>query len=235
MRLIISLLAIGFTLAFFTSDCLAQTAKADTTFKPHWEIGVDLLPLIDKENVPKTTLFARRNYSLKNGAGKAWRLRAGVDTEVRDFIDVGRWTPDTYRTYAPYLSIGHEWQRTSGVFRWFAGIEAVGSYYRQNFFYLLTLSDSLRWKGFKKEFKIGMNGTLGCQVKLANNLWLSSEAALSVAYRRSHYKGDDIHIDGTLGGYSDNLEKVFVSEFRPLYVINLIYSLKSIRHANKKT
>jgi hypothetical protein len=214
-------------------DCHAQNTKADTTFHPHWEIGVDLLPLIDKENAPKNSLFARRNYFQKNGIGRAWRMRAGVEVEQRDFIDVGRWTPDTYRTYEPYLSIGHEWQHISKGFRWYYGMEGFGSYYRQKFEYLNFPDISFREGGFNQEYRIGVAGLIGFQLKLANDIFIASESNLSAYYRRYDFESDQLPV-GT-GGHSEEQEKVFAIGFHPLFVINLIYSIKSKRHENKKT
>jgi hypothetical protein len=214
-------------------DCIAQANGLDSTaFHPHWEIGVDLLPLIDKENAPANSLFARRNYFQKNGKGRAWRLRAGLEVEKRDFKDVSRPIPDTYRTYGPQISIGHEWQRLSKGFRWFFGVDGFGSYQRQNFEYLNFPTLSFREGGLQEEHKIGIAATIGFQVKLIEKLHLSSETNLSGFYRRSHFVSDQLPV-GT-GGHSEELEEVGTVRFRPLYVINLIYSIKSIRHENKK-
>ncbi len=219
-------------------DCKAQNAKVDTSFHPHWEIGVDLLPLIDKENAPKNSLFARRNYFHQNGKGRAWRMRAGAEVEVRDFSDVAHWTPSTFRTYAPYLSIGHEWQRVSNKFRWFFGIDGGVSYSRRNDFYLSTfvLTDSLREKIVVNEWRFAINGVLGFQVKISNNLSLGSEASLIASYRSYHFKNDSYY-RGILatGNKSEDFDDVFNLKLNPIYVINLIYSIKSKRHENRKT
>jgi hypothetical protein len=236
MRYYLLFVAPCILLHLFAIDCKAQSIKVDTSFHPHWEIGVDLLPLIDKENAPKNSLFARRNYFQKNGLGRAWRMRAGVEVEVRDFTGVARWTPDIFRTYAPYLSIGHEWQRVSKGFRWFVGVEGSGSYVKKDFFYLASLADSLRQKVVVNEKKVGVKGILGFQVRLSSNIWLSSEAALSANFWHYHKKVDDYY-RGILatGIKSEDFDDVFSINFHPLYVINLIYSLKSIHHESKKT
>lgn len=236
MRYYFLLLAsILFTVAAI--DCKAQNAKVDTSFHPHWEIGVDLLPLIDKENAPKNSLFARRNYFQQNGKGKAWRMRAGVEVEKREFIDVGRWTPDTYRTYEPYLSIGHEWQHISKGFRWYYGMEGFGSYYRQEFEYLTSAADSIREGGFSEELNIGISTLIGFQISIATNLFISSEANLTGFFRRHHTDSYAIYGDspGNLSGHTYEINEVWGTQFRALYVINLIYSIKSKRHEKKKT
>ncbi len=219
----------------YALDCSAQGAKVDTTFRPHWEIGVDLLPLIDKENAPANSLFARRNYFQKNGLGRAWRLRAGVEVEKRDYIDVGRWKPDTYRTYEPYLSVGHEWQHLDKGFHWFVGVDGFGSYYRQKFKILTSPADSIREGGFAEEYKFGIAMTLGFQIRLVNNLSISSEANFSGFFRRYHTDSYAIYGEpGHKSGHSYELDKVWGIQLRPLYVINLNYSIKSIRHEIKK-
>ena len=217
----------------------AQTGKTDSaSFHPHWEIGVDLLPLIDKENAPKNSLFARRNYFQKNGLGRAWRLRAGMEVEVRDFSDVAHWTPSTFRTYAPYLTLGHEWQHVSKGFRWFVGIEGSGSYAGKKDFYLsaFVLSDSLRQKVAVNEWSVGVSGIIGFQVRLSSNIWLSSEAALLSNFWHYHIKVDNYYRGILATGFkSEDFDDIFSLKVQPMYVINLIYSIKSNRHENKKT
>lgn len=213
-------------------DCTAQSAQqVDTTFRPHSEIGVDLLPLIDKENVPKNSLFVRRNYFQKHGLGRAWRMRAGVEVEIRDFQDVGRWVPDTYRTYAPYLSVGHEWQHIGRGFRWYVATEGFGSYYRQKFKYLNLPTPDLEG-GYINSHIIGIMGAMGFQIKLSSSVWVASEANLSGYYSKYKFQSDRLPV-GT-GGHSEELEKIFALKFRPLYVINIIYSIKAKHHENKK-
>lgn len=220
----------------FTLDCNAQgAAKADNTFLPHWEIGVDLLPLIDKENAPANSLFARCNYYQKGGKGRAWRLRAGVETEIRDFIDIVHWEPSTFRTYAPYVSFGHEWQHVSKGFRWFAAVDGSGSYNKGDFFYLANITDSLQEKVIIKDWTLGATGILGFQVRLFPNIWLSSEAAVAASYWHHHYKNDSYY-SGVFspGNLSEGTDKIFRFQVHPLYVIHLIYSLKKPHHENKK-
>lgn len=221
---------------FLAIDCFAQQHQADTAaFRPYWEIGADLLPLINKENVPANSLFARRNYHLENGRGKALRLRAGVDVEVRDFSDVVHWTPSIFRTYAPFLSIGHEWQRSTKSYKWFAGIDGSVGLSRYNSFFLAAISDSLQEKVLSKEWNIGAVGLLGFQARLSPNISVSAEAALSVNYRHYTYDNDSyyggIHSPGILSYETD---KVLGAGIQPLYVINLIYSLKPSNHGVKK-
>ena len=236
MRYYCLLLATCILFTMSALECTAQRAKVDTSFHPHWEIGVDLLPLIDKENAPANSLFARRNYYQKNGLGRAWRFRAGVEVEVRDFTDVAHWTPSTYRTYAPYLSFGHEWQHISKGFRWFAGVEGSGRYTKKDFFYLASVADSLREKIMIREWEIGATGLLGFQVRLSPNIWLSAEAALSANFWHYHFKDDAYYRDVlSTGILSEDFDDIFKLQIHPLYVINLIYSIKSTRHENKKT
>lgn len=239
MRYYLLLVAPCIMLCFFALDCKAQNTKADTTFHPHWEIGLDLLPLIDKENAPKNSLFARRNYFEKYGKGRAWRVRAGMEVEKRNYSNVAYWTPDNYNSYSPYLSFGHEWQYSIGKrFRWFVGVDGQCSYIRRNDFYISTfvLTDSLREKIVVNEWKFGLNGVIGFKLNITSALSISSEAIVSANYWHYHYK-NDAYYKGILaeGILSEDFDKIFRFQFYPIYVINLTYTIKTIRHENKKT
>ncbi len=239
MRYYFRLFAPCIMLCFFITDCKAQNTKVDTTFHPHWEIGVDLLPLIDKETAPKNSLFARRNYFQKGGLGRAWRFRAGVDVEVRDFSDVVHWTPDKYKSYAPYISFGHEWQYGIGKkFQWLAGVDGFSSYARRNDFYLSTfvLTDSLREKIVVNEWKFGLNGVIGFKLNITPTISISSEAVVSANYWHFHYK-NDAYYRGILAENikSEDFDNIFRFQVYPIYVINLTYTIKMIHHEKKKT
>jgi len=78
---------------FLISIILLQTVivKAQTASEIHnkdtintWEIGTDLLWLIDKNQVPATSL-------LINKISKAWRLRLGVNTSRMDNLYSYQW------------------------------------------------------------------------------------------------------------------------------------------------
>ena len=61
-----------FTLLASSQITWAQTTKTDTTaLPPKWEVGLDLLGLFNEGNVPKASIFARRNYARSNQKCKA--------------------------------------------------------------------------------------------------------------------------------------------------------------------
>lgn len=82
---------------FLISIILLQAfvAKAQTNSEIYnkntinsWEIGTDLLWLIDKNQVP-ANLFVRSNFTNKKNKLRAWRLRLGLAMSYRDSIDIG--------------------------------------------------------------------------------------------------------------------------------------------------
>src|SRR5690606_34787895 len=58
--------------------------KEDTLVRYTWEIGTDLLWLIDKNVLPATNIFIRKNLVTKNDRLTALRLRFGLDLNKMD-------------------------------------------------------------------------------------------------------------------------------------------------------
>lgn len=101
-----------FTLLISSQITWAQTTKNDTiSLIPKWEVGLNLLSLFNEGNVPKASIFFRRNYAISNQKCKALRFRIGLDSEIRDGYTFEGLLTGEYKTYTPYLSIGHEWKQ----------------------------------------------------------------------------------------------------------------------------
>lgn len=220
-------------LLFFALSGTAQT-KSDSLFRKHWEVGLDVLSLFDKNNVPAASVFFRRNYSMKNGLGEAWRFRAGVETVARDFTSNVWTTPQTHQTYMPYLSGGHEWQRQSDRFKWFAGCDLPVSYVQDDQFSLIVLADSSVGDYHFKEINIGLHVFVGLQFQVSSSIAISIESALISNFRHWHLSDKSGHLGYPPSGIGEENENVVTTKIQPFQVINLIYKLNSTHHEHKK-
>lgn len=79
--------------------------QADTTKFYRWEVGTDLLWLIDKNTLPPTTLFLKINNKWKHMQG-AFRFRVGYDYEDKDTLmkspNSDRVVNSTFQSYFGY-------------------------------------------------------------------------------------------------------------------------------------
>lgn len=78
--------------------------------KKSWEVGTDLLWLIDKNNLPANNLLLRRNYTTENGIRHAWRLRIGVDVSSKDSVNINDPVDNQLNETYLLIRMGHEWQ-----------------------------------------------------------------------------------------------------------------------------
>jgi hypothetical protein len=223
------------------------SADLDTIFRKNWEIGVDLLPLIDRENVPATSLFGRYNFGYKNGRSHALRLRAGVDSRTSNFTnaDYGDIARYYYQDHVPYLSVGY--QRNSYFGRrsfWYWGADiAFGSTpgtwsKRQTPEGLVGPGgDSLIYTAKHRTLTGAMSGIVGVQINVTQNLAFSLESSLTAQYSDYHIEGYSYYdYDPSIRigeGYNDSQE--FTMKFHPIYTINLVYTLNKKRHVRHKT
>jgi hypothetical protein len=223
------------------------SADLDTIFRKNWEIGVDLLPLIDRENVPATSLFGRYNFGYKNGRSHALRLRAGVDSRTSNFTnadqgDIGRYY---YEDHLPYLSIGYQRNTyfSHRSFWYWGGDLMFGSTPGtiSNVQYPVGLvgpgGDSVLYSARYRTLTGGVSGIIGLQINLFKNVSLSLESSLMAWYADYHIEGRTYYeYDRSITiseGYNDSQE--FVMKFRPIHTINLVYTLNKKRHVRHKT
>jgi hypothetical protein len=208
---------------------LGQT-KADTVnLVSKWEVGLDLLGLFNENNVPKSSIFFRRNYAIANNKCKALRFRIGLDSEKRDGYKYDGLLLGEYMTYAPYLSVGHEWKKVFKSYRWYIGCDAFGSYTHSNQYYLYSGDD--KYENLKiRNVELGMSGLMGFQINLLKYLSLGIESALLVQYSEQH--SDSINNTQTAIGGEDDSK--LTTTIKPFMAINLIYSLQNNKKHVKK-
>ncbi len=213
----------GVTLSFFG---FGQTAT-DSTQIQKWEIGIDLLGLIDKNKVPEASIFIRRNYGFRNNKCKALRFRIGMDTEKRLVKAWDGHLIDDYKGYSPYIAFGHEWKTIFPKYRWFFGIDVVGSFTRSNQYY--SVGSTTYYYDTIRNYTIGLNGLTGFQMNLTKYLSITLESAALIKYEKKYLYSRDL--PWSQGGENS---KRFFTKIEPIMVLNLIYSLQKHKKNVKK-
>lgn len=217
----IALLFLSFFLLGFGSELRAQVKD---TLRLKWEIGTDLLWLLDKNSLPKFSLFARRILSDKS----ALRLRFGADIKT-DPRNLGLGVEKA----SFLLKVGYEKRKkiahNANIF-W--GFDA--HFRKENIeAYLIQLPQVKPLYYPDYSWQLGGVAVLGVRYFFGQNFSICAEASLAAYYREfssNHYtSGSLIVINGnyTNGGdfvflYRTNL-KSFVLEMSPMQVLNFSY------------
>jgi hypothetical protein len=216
-------------LILFTTSAYGQTkkkkAERDTT--KQWEIGLDLLWLIDKNQVPSTSLFARYNFVNYNNKKRAWRFRLGVDNSTYDSSQINDPRDNEIDIISPYLRTGYEWQKEiSDKASFFYGVDMSTLYSQYKSKIVLYPGPNL-YQVTDKTWEFGVIPFLGFKYRPAKWLAVSTESSLNFIYRirREKDKVTDINFPNSSGGQG----KIDINEFRvrliPITVINLSFYL----------
>lgn len=203
------------------------SGQDETHLKPkdkNWEVGMDLLWLIEKGSIPPGSLFLRKNYIGKNGIGRALRLRLGIDAnKINSTPDASPGDTDT-RRIGPYLSIGTEWQKSMGE--------------RSIFFYGVDLG--IQYSHLKTELQYSQNPSplreiventwqtdaislIGFKYKVTDWLAFSVESTFNISYSRKNQKSISLTADSTTPEKSTSFRNTFGTNLNPITVVNFHY------------
>jgi hypothetical protein len=153
------LLCLCASLLLYAPTAQAQD-KHDSLTRYKWEIGTDLLWLIDKNTLPPTSIFVRRHT--EKGA---WRLRVGYNYQnnERRLFD----TLDLYQTeqHEVLFRMGYEQKRNQKKFQLFYGtdIHLGYVYQKQDDYYDTDTNPGIdsRTFGNRKTLGIGLVTFIG--------------------------------------------------------------------------
>lgn len=223
---------IKFILAFLILSTLTthgQTRKKQNTrdTTSQWEIGLDLLWLINKNHVSPTTLFARYNFVNKKNEKRAWRFRLGVDNSTYDSAQIVDPRDNEIDIISPYLRIGYEWQREVSLkASYFYGIDASGLYSQYKVKRVLYPGPNLL-QGTDKTWEFGLIPFIGFKYRPTKWLAISTESSLNFTYRirREKNKITDINFPNSPGSQGKIDVNDFRIQFQPIAVINLSFYL----------
>jgi hypothetical protein len=171
---------------------LAQTPAADTARQAKWEAGLDLLWLIDKNQVPATSVFFRKHTTAKSGQARAFRLRL----EVNYGRNIGKPGTDSLQRDQRFLAlanIGYEWRRQlDQKLVWMYGFEVpIGYHSTENGGILRDPYSGRLFKSrnFRNGLRTGLAGIMGIQYRLSHRLAVAVESRIGYAYTytQAHY------------------------------------------------
>jgi hypothetical protein len=212
--------------ALCVSPAYAQTQQTEASppepYSPYqWEVGTDLLWLINKNQLPAQSLFARYNYQTAAGKSRGVRLRLGLDYMQLDSAQVDHTGRVRDNFIMPFLRLGYEFQQTNGRQVLFYGADIHHSYSRLNFSRLIQGS-AYHLNGTDKKFQLGLIGFVGYKYFFSNRLSLSAELSAQKIYNRRRYNDtiDEVALPGGGGRASIQVDS-FIFRVNPLSVINL--------------
>lgn len=207
--------------------CLLASGSliAQTTDTPKWEVGTDLLWLINKNTLPAYSWQIKRYHKPL----AAWRLRIGSDfgsKEIRSSFDMDK---------ANFMiRLGHEWGKNAGkntVVFW--GMEA---HYQKDKIqdWLLPIPVTAPYYIPDYRLQIGGAAFIGFRYFVSSNLSLSIESAFKV-FQRSY--GLNTYSKGSIMLTPDNYEleagkikfvyvtalKSTILQLQPIQVFNISY------------
>lgn len=211
-------LAIGSTLAQSSQETKLRAAEGVARLP--WNVGTDLLWLIDKNTLPSTTLFVKRNVQPENKKPGALRMRVGLgfDTIERSLTS-GQ--PSLYEAkgFDILTRLGYEWQIQRGKHQIFYGSDLHLEYnYRYTTVYVpeTQAKDEVE----SRNWNIGPVVFIGYQFFLTSQISFSTEATYGIIYGRD-WNSQKTSFPNTPD--IDNVETVnntWNSKIIPLYVIN---------------
>jgi hypothetical protein len=225
IMLILALIFNGFS-ELHGQDTLANNDK-DTTML-HWEIGLDLLWLIDKHEIPPTSLFLRYNFYDKKGNAKALRFRIGLHLQSYDSINLGDARPSIANVTHPYLRLGYEWQqKINNEFWFFYGFDLSAQYYHiksKRLIYFTDIGPRLL-QVTDKTWQFGIFPLVGFKYHPTKWFSISLESTVNFSYRMRSYfhKTTTLEFPDRLGGHWGIDANDFKTTIQPISVINFSY------------
>lgn len=216
-------------LIFFTCTSYGQqkqhTNKKDTT--KHWEVGLDLLWLIDKNQVPSTSLFGRYNFVDRKGKAKALRLRVGVLSKTTDSTQVNSVFLINTKESGILVRPGFEWQKgLTPKMKLFYGLDLSVSYAYSKDKRILYVPDPTLFEIEDNNWAFGGHGLLGFKYQLTNTISISSETTLNIYHQSNHrdiLSGADPNFPNTGGVAKLDTRKTDIN-FTPITVINISFN-----------
>ncbi|NJL13916.1 MAG: hypothetical protein HC913_13535, partial [Microscillaceae bacterium] len=198
----------------------AQSPTPDSLIRYKWEIATDLLWLIDKNTVPRFSVFGRMNITTKNGKHRAWRLRLATDFSKVDSSQINGTVPTDMDRFGIYSQLGYEWQKTEKKFCWFYGTDFLFEY------------ESLKHRAIGVINKTGSNfdiwtmgltGFLGIKYFIHPRFSISGETNFQFTYNSFKRTGfaTGLNSPDFTGTQSAENRSEWNFTFQPLYVLNL--------------
>lgn len=228
-------IGIGLTLAFIISFAITtrgqENKKKLKDSTRHWEVGLDLLWLINKNQVPATSIFFRYNFQDKQQRHKAWRVRLGFDTNNLDSVQIAG-KDIKIDKISPYLRSGFEWQKViSSHFGYFYGTDISVNYtYTKDsrLYNIFPSNDRVLSESKDKSWLFGAHGFFGIMYRPIKWFSISSETSINFIYQIREFRltsvdpaNPQIAYSGTSGFDSNSVR----TSINPISVLNICFTL----------
>ena len=239
-----TLLALGICLLLY----LPTQAQTDTTAPKRykWEVATDLLWLINKNNIPASSIFVRRHFVTKKGKNVALRMRLGWDfdyyKQTSYFFD-RQVSPQTLtnivaetKKYAisPFLIVGYQKSTLYKKYEIFYGIDVMLKYWAGEEETIMVAPPSnpigslmILRTTINKGASVGVQPIIGLKYYLNDRFSLSTEVSLGGSFSKDSYLITEVEYPIDLsarGGYGDGDKYSFKFNVSPFYLFNLSYN-----------
>jgi len=210
----------------------AQKKKRNDTIKS-WEVGSDLLWLIDKNQQPGQSIFVRTNFVTEKNKLRAWRLRFGLNMSYRDSTNIGDPLDNELNDIFILARVGYEWQfKVEENALLYYGVDLGFSYSRIYEKRILTLlpPPGVLYQDTFTTYTPEVIGFIGCRYNPRPWVSLSLEASMQVAYRirRNPFKATNLNFPDDEGDHGlRNAEELKIN-LVPITYLNISF------HINRK-
>lgn len=215
-----------FTLFSFSVYGQTKVVQNERDTSRQWEIGLDMLWLIDKNSLPPTSLFARYNFIKKNNKSAAWRLRVGVDVSHYDSSQIRNLAPHDIKNTLIFIQPGYEWQIIKKRYVFFYGLDAKAGYSKHDFDNTVLMQGGVwtRFYGEDKTFEYGLSPFFGFKYNFNNWLSISAESSITMMYKVRRQNSEAIEVDTQLpaGSGAVNVDN-FIVRANSISVVNLCF------------
>ena len=225
------------TLLAFLSLTASGQAKKEQIIKDttrNWEVGLDVLWLINKNQLPATSIFARHNFVTKTGKHRALRFRLGVDNSYYDSSQISGLFPNESDIIAPFARIGYEWQvPVNKQFIFFYGVDANIFFYQNKYERMVPATTNFLVRNTFTSWELGLVGLIGFKYQPTNWFSISIESTISALYRIKRDKLASYLPPPTIpNGLGETNVNDFRIKFLPITVINLSFNINHLKHEN---
>jgi hypothetical protein len=214
--------------AFYAMPAFAQTQATQTSlpepYSPYkWEVGTDMLWLINKNQLPAQSVFARYNYQTAAGKSRGVRLRLGLDYMRLDSLQLRDRDPAADKAIQPFVRAGYEFQQTTGRRVLFYGADLHFSYSRLSFNRVISHTETM-WIWYDRTIEAGPVLFIGYKYFITPYLSLSTELSAQAFYRGRRFAGNEYTINtGHPMSWSHFKADQLKFNLIPLTVFNLSY------------
>lgn len=188
-----------------------------------WELGFDLLWLIDKQPLSFTTAFVRVNNPQKN---KAWRLRFGGRLSYIEAPTNSIPSDDRFTEIRSFVALGHEWQKeVAQDVSFYYGMD-LGARLNYRRWEIPNTSDPTTRNIKEREWRFESMPFVGFKYKFTNWLAASVESAMLLSYgsKIQNTKVIEDSSSNIVDSYKHYSNNASVS-FYPFSLINLSFYL----------